>query len=190
MKILLIDNYDSFVYNLYQYFDEAGCEVTVQRNDQVILNEVDSYDALILSPGPGVPEDAGQLKEIIAKFKTKPMLGICLGMQAISEVFDGDLELLDKPLHGFSIEIEHYNNSIFKSVPELFSVGRYHSWVVNEKSLNNQFEILSRDKNGQLMAIKHHNYSMYGFQFHPESVLTDNGRQLITNFLNEVKTCN
>jgi len=190
MKILLIDNYDSFVYNLYQYFDEAGCNVTVQRNDKVVLNEVDSYDALILSPGPGVPSNAGLLKEIIEKFKTKPMLGICLGMQAIGEVFNGNLELLDKPLHGFSTDVIHYNHSIFKSVPQSFSVGRYHSWVVNEDSIKHQFEILSRDKSGQLMAIKHLSYPMYGFQFHPESVLTDNGRQLITNFLKEVKKCN
>jgi anthranilate synthase component 2 len=190
MKILLIDNYDSFVYNLYQYFDEEGCEVTVHRNDEVMLSDIDGFDALVLSPGPGIPSNAGLLEEIIAKFKTKPMLGICLGMQAIGEVFGGDLELLEKPLHGFSTEIEHYNHTIFNKVPDSFNVGRYHSWVVNENSLNNKFEILSRDKNGQLMAIKHGDYPMYGFQFHPESVLTDNGRQLITNFLNEVKTCN
>ena len=190
MKILLIDNYDSFVYNLYQYFDEAGCDVTVERNDKVILNNVDSYDALILSPGPGVPSNTGMLKDIIEKFKTKPMLGICLGMQAIGEVFDGHLDLLDKPLHGFSTEIEHYSHSIFESIPKLFNVGRYHSWVVNEGSLNNHLEILSRDKDGQLMGVKHQNYPIYGFQFHPESVLTDEGRQLITNFLNEVKSCN
>ena len=190
MNILLIDNYDSFVYNLYQYFDEAGCKVDVKRNDEIDLSVIESYDALILSPGPGVPKDAGLLKEIISKFRTKPMLGICLGMQAIGEVFDGQLDLLEKPLHGFSKEIEHYNNSIFNEVPKLYNVGRYHSWVVNEDSLNNQFEILSRDKNGQLMAIKHNEHPIYGFQFHPESVLTDNGRQLITNFLNEVKTCN
>ena len=144
MKILLIDNYDSFVYNLYQYFDEAGCDVIVERNDKVDLDKVDSYDALILSPGPGIPKDAGLLKEIITRFKTKPMLGICLGMQAIGEVFDGQLDLLEKPLHGFSTEIEHYNNSIFNEVPKLYTVGRYHSWVVNENSLNGQFEILSR----------------------------------------------
>jgi len=190
MKILLIDNYDSFVYNLYQYFDEVGCKVDVKRNDEIELKEVESYDALILSPGPGLPKDAGLLKEIISKFKTKPMLGVCLGMQAIGEVFNGQLNLLEKPLHGFSTEIEHYNNSIFKNVPKLFNVGRYHSWVVSEDSLNNQFEILSRDKDGQLMGIKHQDYPMYGFQFHPESVLTDEGRQLITNFLNEVKICN
>jgi anthranilate synthase/aminodeoxychorismate synthase-like glutamine amidotransferase len=190
MKILLIDNYDSFVYNLYQYFDEAGCDVIVERNDKVDLDKVDSYDALILSPGPGIPKDAGLLKEIITRFKTKPMLGICLGMQAIGEVFDGQLDLLEKPLHGFSKEIEHYNNPIFNEVPKLYTVGRYHSWVVNENSLNSKFEILSRDKDGQLMGIKHQNYPMYGFQFHPESVLTNNGRQLIKNFLKEVKTCN
>lgn len=190
MKILLIDNYDSFVYNLYQYFDEANCSVDVKRNDEVDLDSIEAYDALILSPGPGVPKDAGLLKEIIAQFKTKPMLGICLGMQAIGEVFNGNLDLLEKPLHGFSTEIEHYDNSIFTGVPNAFNVGRYHSWVVNEDSLNNQFEILSRDRNGQLMAIKHNDFPIFGFQFHPESVLTDNGRQLITNFLNEVKTCN
>jgi len=190
MKVLLIDNYDSFVYNLYQYLDESGCNVTVQRNDEVDESSIDNYDAIVLSPGPGIPNEAGQMKQIILKYKKTPMMGICLGMQAMGEVFGGELDLLDHPLHGFSTEIEHYNHSVFNEIPEFFNVGRYHSWVVSEKSLANQFEILSRDKSGQLMAFKHKEFPMYGFQFHPESVLTNNGRQLITNFLNEIKQCN
>jgi anthranilate synthase/aminodeoxychorismate synthase-like glutamine amidotransferase len=188
MKVLLIDNYDSFVYNLYQYFDEAGCDVEVQRNDKVDVETIKDFDALVLSPGPGIPNEAGQLKQIILENSKIPMLGICLGMQAMGEVFGGELNLLQKPLHGFSTQIEHYNHPVFNSVPTNFNVGRYHSWVVKEESLNNQFEILSRDKSDQLMAFKHQKYPMYGFQFHPESVLTDNGRQLITNFLNEIKS--
>jgi len=186
MKVLLVDNYDSFVYNLYQYLIECNCEVTVERNDEINENRINSFDAIVLSPGPGVPENAGLMKQIIKKYKHKPMLGVCLGMQAIGEVFGGELELLDKPLHGFSTEIEHYNNEIFNKIPNQFNVGRYHSWVVNEASLNNQFEIISKDKSNLLMGIKHKKYPMYGLQFHPESVLTDSGRQIIINFLKQV----
>lgn len=188
MKVLLIDNYDSFVYNLYQYLDEAGCDVVVQRNDEIDESKIEDYNAIVLSPGPGVPDDAGNMKRIIFKNKNVPMMGICLGMQAMGEVFGGSLDLLESPLHGFSTEIEHYNHKVFDSIPSNFNVGRYHSWVVDEKSLDNQFEILSKDKSGQLMAFKHRDFPMYGFQFHPESVLTDNGRQLIANFLKEVKS--
>jgi len=190
MKLLLIDNYDSFVYNLYQYFVEENCEVVVKRNDDLDSINIEQFDAIILSPGPGVPEQAGQLKTIISKFKHKPMLGICLGMQAIGEVFGGQLSLLVSPLHGFSTEVEHYNHTLFNEIPNQFMVGRYHSWVVNENTLKGQFEILSKDKSGQLMGFKHKKYPMYGLQFHPESVLTKNGRQIITNFLNQVKICN
>lgn len=168
--------------------EENGADVDVVRNDFIPFELIDTYDAIVLSPGPGVPSDAGDLKKVIQQFNHKPMLGICLGMQAMGEVYQGKLDLLDHPYHGLSSEISHQNQAIFEGVESPFLVGRYHSWVVNEESLNQQFEILAKDEAGDLMAFKHKDLPLYGFQFHPESVLTPDGRQLIKNFLNQIQS--
>lgn len=184
MKILLIDNYDSFTYNLKQLLDELGAEVTVERNDKVDLEQIANYQAVIYSPGPGLPIEAGLLQQIIRNYgHCKPMLGICLGMQAMAEVYNGRLEQLDAPVHGKPAVIEHYGEELFKSVSGKFVAARYHSWVVAEDSIHQNFILTARDENGLVMGIKKRNYPMYGLQFHPESILTADGKQLLANFL-------
>ncbi len=184
INILLVDNYDSFVFNLKQYFEEEGCEVLVIRNDDERLKTLTGYDALVLSPGPGVPQNAGFLNETIAlAYKNKPILGVCLGMQAIGAFFGGQLELLEKPFHGFATPITHTDNSIFDQIESPFNAGRYHSWVLNKASLVPEFTIIAEDEKGIVMGIKHLNFPIFGVQFHPESVLTSDGRQIIKNFV-------
>ena len=186
MKILVIDNYDSFVYNLVHYLEELDCEVTVKRNDQFTLEEVENYDKILLSPGPGIPDEAGLLKELIQKYATsKPIFGVCLGQQAIGEVFGGKLENLSKVFHGVATKatIISENEPLFKGIEKEFEIGRYHSWVISKKDFPEVLEITSVDENGQIMAIRHKFYDICGVQFHPESILTPMGKKIIKNWV-------
>lgn len=184
MHILVIDNYDSFTYNLVHYLEDLDCEITVKRNDQLTIEEVADYDKIVLSPGPGIPDEAGLLKPIIAAYaKTKPILGVCLGHQAIGEVFGGTLTNLDKVYHGVATPIQVLvDDPLFDGLGKEFEVGRYHSWVV-EKPLPDELILLAEENHGQVMAMKHKKYNMYGVQFHPESILSPEGKQLLNNWL-------
>ncbi|WP_027067871.1 MULTISPECIES: anthranilate synthase component II [Maribacter] len=184
-KILVIDNYDSFTYNLVHYLEELGCEVIVKRNDQLTLEEVDAFDKIVLSPGPGIPDEAGLLKQIIEKYApTKSIFGVCLGQQAIAEVFGGSLINLDEVYHGIATKINITKEDVlFLGIPNEIEVGRYHSWVVNP-NLPDSLEATSVDKNGQIMSLRHKTYDVRAVQFHPESVLTPQGKKMLENWLN------
>ncbi|TDS11630.1 anthranilate synthase component 2 [Maribacter caenipelagi] len=184
-KILVIDNYDSFTYNLVHYLEELGCEVIVKRNDQLTLEEVDAFDKIVLSPGPGIPDEAGLLKQIIEKYApTKSIFGVCLGQQAIAEVFSGSLINLDEVYHGIATKIKITKDDIiFEGLPNEIEVGRYHSWVVNP-DLPEVLEATSLDENGQIMSLRHKTYDVSAVQFHPESVLTPQGKKMLENWLN------
>lgn len=183
-KILIIDNYDSFTYNLVHYLEDLNCEVTVKRNDQLSLDEVEAYDKIVLSPGPGIPDEAGLLKEIIARYApTKSIFGVCLGQQAIGEVFGGSLINLDEVYHGVSTKINIIKEDVlFEGMPSEIEVGRYHSWVVNP-DLPEVLEATSLDENGQVMSLRHKVFDVCGVQFHPESVLTPYGKKILENWL-------
>lgn len=183
-SILVIDNYDSFTYNLVHYLEDLGCEVTVKRNDQLTIEEVANFDKIVLSPGPGIPDEAGLLKEIIAKYAaTKSIFGVCLGQQAIAEVFGGSLINLEQVYHGIATKINITKEDvIFKDLPKEIEVGRYHSWVVNP-NLPEVLEATSFDANGQVMSLRHKEYDVCAVQFHPESVLTPDGKKILENWL-------
>lgn len=184
-KVLVIDNYDSFTYNLVHYLEDLDCDVTVKRNDQLSLEEVDAYEKIILSPGPGIPDEAGLLKPIIAKYaSTKSILGVCLGQQAIGEVFGGSLSNLSEVYHGVAtkIEVSVEDESLFDGLPKSFDVGRYHSWIVTSP-LPESLEATSFDENGQIMSLRHKEYDVRGVQYHPESVLTPHGKQILENWV-------
>ena len=186
MKVLVIDNYDSFTYNLVHYLEDLNCEVTVKRNDKLTLEEVDAFQKIVLSPGPGIPDEAGLLKAIIKAYApTKSILGVCLGQQAIGEVFGGSLINLDEVYHGVStpIKITVDDDPLFKNMERTIEVGRYHSWVVNA-NLPEVLEATSFDSNGQVMSLRHKFYDVKGVQYHPESVLTPNGKQILENWIN------
>ena len=185
--ILLIDNYDSFTYNLVHYLEELGAQVTVRRNNKISLEEVAAFSHIVLSPGPGIPDEAGLLKEIIAAYApTKKILGVCLGQQAIAEVFGGSLENLSEVYHGIAtpIQITDPQSKLFKELPTEVVVGRYHSWVVNPADFPEVLEITSIDENNQIMSLRHRILDVRGVQFHPESLLTPNGKQILENWLN------
>lgn len=185
-KILVIDNYDSFVYNLVHYLEEFDVEVDVVRNKSIDLEKVADYDKILLSPGPGIPDEAGQLKDVIKTYyKTKPIFGVCLGQQAIMEVFGGTLENLEQVYHGIatSIDITVDDEPIYRGLPKKIEVGRYHSWVVH-KTLPEVLEITSVDENGHVMSLRHKDYDVRAVQYHPESVLTPEGKTIIKNWLN------
>ncbi|AVR44010.1 aminodeoxychorismate/anthranilate synthase component II [Christiangramia fulva] len=185
MKILVIDNYDSFVYNLVHYLEELDCEVTVRRNDQLNLEDVKEYDKILLSPGPGIPDEAGLLKPIIKEYAaTKSILGVCLGMQAIGEVFGGKLINLDEVYHGVATGIELFvdDEYLFEGLEKNLQVGRYHSWVV-EKKLPASLQATSYDEKGEIMSLRHKEFDVRGVQFHPESVLTPEGKKMIQNWV-------
>jgi anthranilate synthase component 2 len=185
-KILVIDNYDSFTYNLVHYLEDLNCEVTVYRNDEFEIDEIASFDKILLSPGPGIPDEAGLLKAVIEKYSpTKSILGVCLGQQAIGEVFGGTLSNLDKVYHGVATNVKTVvsDEILFESLGNEFEVGRYHSWVV-DANLPNDLEATSIDENGQIMSLRHKNYDVRGVQFHPESVLTPKGKRILENWIN------
>ena len=192
MKILLVDNYDSFTYNLVHLIQQLGAtyEVTVRRNDEISLEEVAAYDRILLSPGPGLPADAGLLLPIIQTYADKkPILGVCLGHQAIGQVFGAQLLNLAEVAHGVATPIlkTATPSPLFKNLPETFLVGRYHSWVLSPKEFPKELHITATDAAGNIMAFQHENYPIYGFQFHPESVLTPHGESMMKNWLEEKK---
>ncbi|MFL2633774.1 MAG: anthranilate synthase component II [Candidatus Marisimplicoccus sp.] len=182
-KIFLIDNYDSFTYNLSHYLEELGCKVVTKRNDMFDINEIKEYDGILISPGPGIPDEAGMTKEVIKKyFKFKNILGVCLGQQAIAEVFGGKIENMEEVYHGVATKINcKKNDEIFNNIPESIEVGRYHSWIV-KKPLPEELLITSEDENNQVMSLRHINYAVRGVQFHPESILTPYGKTIIKNW--------
>jgi anthranilate synthase component 2 len=185
-KILVIDNYDSFTYNLVHYLEDLDCDVTVKRNDRLSLEEVDAYDKIVLSPGPGIPDEAGLLKAIIKQYApTKSILGVCLGQQAIAEVFGGTINNLDEVFHGVAtnISITVDDEPLFNGLDKNIDVGRYHSWVV-DANLPEDLEATSIDENGEIMSLRHKKYDIKGVQYHPESVLTPKGKQILENWLN------
>ena len=185
MKIVIIDNYDSFTYNLSHLIKEIGAEVTVIRNDQFTLNQLEPFDKIVLSPGPGIPSEAGLLLDVIKTYKgRKPILGVCLGHQAIGEVFGGSLENLSDVFHGVATEGTQFSNDyIFDSLSKRITMGRYHSWVVSRENFPTCLEVTAVSDEGQIMALKHKNYDIHGIQFHPESVLTPEGKTIVRNFI-------
>jgi anthranilate synthase component II len=184
-KVFVIDNYDSFTYNLVHYLEELGCEVIVKRNDQFELDELEAYPLILLSPGPGIPDESGLLKAAIARYApSKKILGICLGQQAIGEVFGGSLINLDKVYHGIATPVTLAEEDIlFKDLPKTFDIGRYHSWVV-KTPLPEDLIATSFDEEGQLMSLRHKTYDVRAVQYHPESVLTPNGKKILDNWIN------
>ena len=187
MKILVFDNYDSFTYNLVHLVEKIlPVKVDVHRNDQLPLEKVKDYDKIILSPGPGVPSEAGLLLPLIKEYAaSKSILGVCLGHQAIGEAFGGELINLSRVYHGVSTPCHIVNGSspIFKGLPQDFEIGRYHSWIVSKDKLPEELEITAEDDNGYIMAMQHKSYDVQGVQFHPESVLTPQGEAILKNWL-------
>lgn len=185
MNIVIIDNYDSFTYNLSHLVKELGAEVTVVRNDQFQLADLERFDKIILSPGPGIPSEAGLLLDVIRTYAgRKPILGVCLGHQAIGEVFGGRLENLSDVFHGVATEGTIVaDDPIFSSLSKRITMGRYHSWVVSPDGFPDSLEVTALSDQGQIMALRHRDYAIHGIQFHPESVLTPDGKQIIKNFL-------
>ncbi len=187
MNILLLDNYDSFTYNIAHYLRElTGSEIPVIRNDQISLEAVGKYDAIVLSPGPGLPADAGIMNDLIRKYAgTRKILGICLGMQAIGEVFGGTLLNLPSVFHGVATttDIVVDDEILFRGLPKKIEVGRYHSWVVDEHNLPSDLEITATDETGRIMALRHKKFDVRGVQFHPESVLTPHGKTMLNNWI-------
>jgi anthranilate synthase component 2 len=187
MKILVFDNYDSFTYNLVQLIKELAVDakVEVHRNDEIPLEDVKAYDKILLSPGPGIPSESGLLLPLIKEYAaSKSIFGVCLGQQAIGESFGGSLSNLSKVYHGIATPVHLTNaSSLFEGLPNTFNVGRYHSWVVNEKDLPSDLIITSKDDEGYIMSLEHANYDVKGVQYHPESVLTPEGAKIISNWL-------
>ncbi len=187
-KILVLDNYDSFTYNLVHYLEllsDENTNITVFRNDEITLDEVAQYDKILLSPGPGLPEEAGILLALIKRYApSKSILGVCLGHQAIAESFGGSLNNLAEVYHGIATPITiAETDQLFQHIPQNFQGGRYHSWVVDAKSLPDCLQVTAYDNNGEIMALRHKSYDLRGVQFHPESVLTEHGKTLIANWL-------
>ncbi len=185
MKTVIIDNYDSFTYNLSHLVKELGAEVSVVRNDRFNLGDIDAFDKIILSPGPGIPSEAGLLLDVIRRYAgRKPILGVCLGHQAIGEAFGGTLENLSEVFHGVATPCHIIaEDPLFKGIAPEFEVGRYHSWVVSKENFPDCLEITAVSDEGQVMALRHRTMEIHGIQFHPESVLTPEGRIIIQNFL-------
>ena len=185
MNICIIDNYDSFTYNLSHAIKSLGAEVTVLRNDKFNIGDLEKFDKLVLSPGPGIPSEAGLLTEVVRHYADhKPILGVCLGEQAIGEVFGGKLVNLSEVYHGVQTPADIIaNDYIFDNLPKEIKVGRYHSWVVSDEHFPAELEVTARSKEGYIMALRHKSFDVHGIQFHPESVLTPDGLTIIGNFL-------
>ncbi|MEO7393690.1 MAG: aminodeoxychorismate/anthranilate synthase component II [Chitinophagaceae bacterium] len=191
MKILVFDNYDSFTYNLVHLVEKiTHIKVEVHRNDQIAIEKVKNYDKIILSPGPGIPVEAGLLLSVIKEYAaTKSILGVCLGHQAIGEAFGGKLVNLSTVYHGVATEIEigsqklEVRSPLFEGLPDRIEVGRYHSWIVSDENFPDELEITARDENNYIMALQHKKYDVQGVQFHPESVLTPEGEKIMRNWL-------
>lgn len=192
MKILVLDNYDSFTYNLVQYIQEIlDQKVDVIRNDAITLEGVNAYDVIVLSPGPGIPEEAGIMPELIKRYaKDKFILGVCLGHQAIGEAFGAKLQNLAHVFHGIesAMDITDDKAILLKGLKSPFQAGRYHSWVIEKGTLPSELMITATDDTGEIMAIQHRDYEVHGLQFHPESIMTPVGKDMLRNFFNHVTT--
>lgn len=187
MKILILDNYDSFTFNLVHYVEQFCNDITVKRNDGISLDEVNDFDAIILSPGPGLPKDAGIMPELIKRFApTKKILGVCLGHQAIGEAFGASLKNLNQVHHGVAIPINviESNEPLFENLPGRMDTGRYHSWVIDKETIPSDLIITATDDEDEVMAIRHKEFDVCGVQFHPESLLTPEGLKVIENWVN------
>ncbi|MGQ0541383.1 MAG: anthranilate synthase component II [Blastocatellia bacterium] len=186
--LLVIDNYDSFTYNLVQYLGELGAEMKIFRNDEVTVDEIENDlrpERILISPGPGTPDDAGVSLSLIERFASKvPILGVCLGHQAIGQHFGGKVVRAPEPVHGKSVEVTHDGKTIFNGISETFSAGRYHSLIVERESLPDCLEISATSPDGLVMAMRHREFKIEGVQFHPESILTEHGMAMLQNFLN------
>ena len=185
-KILIIDNYDSFTYNLVQYFGELDCEVVVKRNDEITIPEIEALGParICISPGPGRPEDAGISKEIVRALGPKiPILGVCLGHQCIGAVFGGDVVPAPRLMHGKTSPVRHHNGGVFAELPNPFEATRYHSLIVRRETLPACLEITAETAEGEIMGLQHREFPIHGVQFHPESILTVEGKSLLRNFL-------
>ena len=185
--LLVIDNYDSFTYNLVQYLGELGAEMKIFRNDEITLNEIENNvkpSKILISPGPGTPDRAGISIDVIKKFSSSmPILGVCLGHQAIGQVFGGNV-IRANPIHGKASKVTHTGKGVFKNLENNFEVGRYHSLVVEKETLPNSLEVTAQNEDGLIMGLRHKELKVEGVQFHPESILTQNGKKLLQNFLN------
>jgi len=191
MKILILDNYDSFTYNLVHMVEKiTGNFPAVFRNDEISIEAIGNYDVIMLSPGPGIPNEAGILKDVIKRYAgIKPIFGVCLGLQAITEVFGGTIINLEDVFHGVATEMRITDKDavIFKDVPETFLAARYHSWAATDEGFPEEIQVTARDEDGLIQAIQHKIFPISAVQFHPESILTDVGEQLLRNFINSVK---
>lgn len=188
MKILLLDNYDSFTYNLMHLIEKiSDTEVEVKRNDKITLAEIESFNKIVLSPGPGLPKNAGIMPELLKKYSSsKSIFGVCLGLQAIGECFGAKLKNLSTVYHGVTTPVNvNTGSNLFNACPKRFLVGRYHSWAINEITLPEDLEIISTDDDGNIMALKHKRYKVSGVQFHPESILSEYGETILKNWLYE-----
>ncbi len=187
MKILVFDNYDSFTYNLVHYLEKVtDAEIEVYRNDKISLSEIDRFDKILLSPGPGIPSEAGILLDVIKTYApTKSIFGVCLGQQAVAEAFGGSLSNLNEVFHGVSTPVRIIaDDLLFRNIPKVINVGRYHSWIVNKNDLPVELEITCVDEYGSIMALRHKTYDLHCVQFHPESILTEYGLEIIDNWVN------
>ncbi|WP_347174175.1 anthranilate synthase component II [Polaribacter uvawellassae] len=192
MKILILDNYDSFTYNLVHMVEDiTGNLPDVFRNDEIEVEEIQRYDVIILSPGPGIPDEAGILKEVIATYAGRiPIFGVCLGLQAITEVFGGQIENMGEVFHGVATEMTIIKDdaTIFKNIPSKFDAARYHSWIASKENFPSELNITAIDEDGAIQAIEHKEFNVSAVQFHPESILTEVGEQIVRNFLEGVKS--
>ena len=191
MKILILDNYDSFTYNLVHMVEDiTGNLPDVFRNDEIALEDIERYDVIMLSPGPGIPDEAGILKEVIATYAGRiPIFGVCLGLQAITEVFGGQIENMGEVFHGVATEMEVTvaDADIFKGIPQKFEAARYHSWIASKENFPRAIAITAVDEDGEIQAIQHKEFNVSAVQFHPESILTEVGEQIVRNFLENVE---